>query len=45
MHFILLKFLFYLLNLRLNNFEIQNKGSHLNETCLYQKNLVSSFEN
>ena len=44
MHFILLKSLFYLLNLKINHFEIQDKGSHLNETCLCQKSLVSRCE-
>jgi hypothetical protein len=42
-HFILLES-FFLLNLKLNDFGIKDKGSHLNESCLRQKNLVSSFE-
>ena len=36
--------MFYLLTLKSNHFEIKDKGNHLNETCLRQKNLVSNLK-
>ena len=31
-------------NLKLNHFEIKDKGNHINETCLRQKDFVSNLK-